>query len=118
MVTRPRQPRRGFIIIDVTTGFFLCMALAFALTIAVSSHSKTAARFADERSAVYLAERVLTELQSARPAPSAPTDGAIDIKPLSLIPELPGKSWAQVKATVHGRSTTLVGWIPTPKPAP
>ena len=118
MIIRAQQPRRGFFIIDVATGLVLCMALAFALTIAVSSHSKTAARFADERSAVYLAERVLTELQSARPAPFAPTDAAIDVKALSPIPELPGKSWAQVKATVHGRSTTLVGWIPTPKPAP
>jgi hypothetical protein len=118
MILRHRHSRPAFIFLDVMTGLILSIALALALTLAMTAHSRAAARFADERSAVYFAERILTELQSHRPVPAAPDDAKIEVKPLYPIPDLSGKSWAQVKAIVHGRTATLVGWIPSPEVKP
>jgi type II secretory pathway pseudopilin PulG len=97
--------RRGFFITDALIGLFLIVALVAALSAATSRQIRSARSLADERKAIRLAERVITQLQRGQLAPQPGTDESIRIDDL-------GELWTRVTVTVRGRSAELVGRIP------
>ena len=104
--------RRGFMLLDVMTGFFLLTAIGTALVVVQSARHRTAARFADTRSAIHLAERALSELQGRGPMPKALDDARVEIHPLPGDAPIPGMKWIQIRAIVHGQSASLCGLVP------
>ena len=108
-----RTLRRGFMVADALTGLFLVVALAVALTAALSSQRRAAPRLADERQAVRVAERELLNLQTgAAPQPTLSTDVTVEMKSLAEPAAPSGKQWARVTARVRGREANLVGLVP------
>jgi hypothetical protein len=98
---------------DALTGLFLVVALAVALTAALSSQRRASTRLADERKAVRVAEHELLNLQTgAARGTSSSGDVTIDVKPLNDAPAPPGTKWVTVKVTVCGRSAELSGLVP------
>jgi hypothetical protein len=97
---------------DALTGLFLVVALAVALTAALSSQRRASTRLADERKAVRVAERELLNLQRAAARTRSSTDVAIDVKPLDDASARPGTKWVTVKVNVCGRSAELSGLVP------
>jgi type II secretory pathway pseudopilin PulG len=106
-LTRRRSRRKGFFITDVLTGLLLIVVLAVALATAMNAQQRAARRFADEREAVRTAERVLTNLQRGRAAPSTGQSGDSQtrIEPLD-------NNWVRVVVTVRGRAAELYGPVP------
>ena len=101
----------GFLLIDVMTGIVVGLAILAALSASVAQYRHGARRLSDQRAAVYLAERVLTDLQAGQtPALEGPglTATIIDL------PErgpTPNTRWVEVR--VQGAAGfSLVGVAP------
>jgi type II secretory pathway pseudopilin PulG len=110
-----RSPKRshGFLLVDVITALVLLAALGTAMVVAQSARSHAARKLADTRTAIRLAERSLSELQSGRSIPTDMPDAHVEVRRLTGDPGIPGQKWVQVRITLNGQSAVLSGLVPT-----
>ncbi|HEX4055649.1 MAG TPA: type II secretion system protein [Tepidisphaeraceae bacterium] len=102
--------RRGFVFIDVLMGMIIVSILGAILGGAAAMHQRSLKHLDATRAASHLAESALLSMQSGQP-PRAAEKKSLAIHELSSA-DVPGMSWVEVRATVHGRSASLVGLVP------
>lgn len=97
--------------LDVVTGLLLMLATLALLGTVLTRTSITARRLADDRAAVRQAETALLTLSA-----NDKVDAAVTIRLLDD-PAPEGHRWASASATSRSRGITLIGLLPTTRPA-
>jgi hypothetical protein len=116
--------RRGFLLVDMITGLAIVGIIAMTLVVLVGHARRIGATLGDRRAAARLAEATLADLRAGR----QPTVGAVldqgdrangparQVEVTALADPAtgasPGRRWVEVRATVSGRTVTLVGLVP------
>jgi hypothetical protein len=104
--------RRGFFVADIGIGLAIIGLVAVLLVTAVGRHNKAAARLADSRAAVRVAESVLISLQTGAEVPAdAEATVRIERSPAAAAAGVHWE-WASVTVTYRGRSAVLNGLVP------
>jgi len=99
-----RQTRRGFILMDTLIALFVIGATTAMLLGAVTMNHRGAQRLAEQRQAMRLAERVLTELQTgSEPATNVARIVVLD----DAAPQ--GYRWVRVEVPYRRGDVALVG---------
>ena len=120
---RRQRRRRGFLIVDMITGLAIVGIIATTLVVLVGRERRIGATLGDRRAAARLAEETLADLRAGRePGRGTVPDGKeggtglpsqVEVTALSSPEGSPaGRRWVQVRATVVGRTVTLVGLVP------
>ena len=102
----------GFFLLDVVTGIVVAMVILVALTVSVQRYRHASRRLADQRAAVQLAERVLTDLQAGQQPAAAPEGFKTQVQDLPERPATSGIRWVEVRVEGSAVSFSLVGLIP------
>jgi type II secretory pathway pseudopilin PulG len=104
---------------DTVVGFAIIGVLSFVLVTAVTRTDQARQRLDDNATAVRIAQRVLADLRAGKPAPPAPADTQVHVKPATdviaggagvALP--PGREWVEVTVNYRGRTATLTGLAP------
>ncbi len=109
--------RRGFMLVDVTVGLIIIGLVGVLLATSLGRQRAATQRLGDSRDAARLAEESLTRLQMQQDLPPETARRKVTVRYLPDAPPSPGQSWAEVTATIQGRSVTLTGAVPPPKGA-
>lgn len=111
--TRPqifprRRSRRGILLLDVMAGLAVMLVTLVLLANVRSRSQIVARRLADDRAAVHLAEATLLSLHANA---NTTIDERVRVSRLDEPAAPTGEQWAEVSATVNGRSVTVSGLI-------
>ena len=104
-----RPGRTGFFLADAVIGLALLAILSVALISIVRRERRAATVLSDQREATGAAEAVLSGLQARLP-PAPGTD--VRLTPSPGGDPVAGQAWVEVRATVRGRSASVVGLVP------
>lgn len=102
--------RRGWVLLDVLMGMMLVSMLGAILGAAAAMHQRGLKHLDDTRAASHLAESALLSMQSGQ-TPRAVGEQSLSIHELPSA-DVPGMTWVEVRATMHGQSASLVGLVP------
>jgi type II secretory pathway pseudopilin PulG len=100
--------RCGWVFIDVLMGIILVSIIAVMLGLAAGWHQRALKHLADSRSATRLAESALLSMETGQ----ITGDAGLTIHRLSTPPQVPGKAWVEVDATVGNCRASLIGLVP------
>ena len=103
-----RTTHKAFLTIDVLAGLIMLSVLAVILSVGFTQRFRSAARLSNAREAARLAENALLDLRQNPAAKPASPD--VVVTPLPEGESQPLR-WVTVRATVHGRSVSLVGVV-------
>jgi len=103
--------RRGFVWADAVVGLAVISTVTVALLATAGRQNWESNKLADSRAADRLAESALMELQAGRALPPTEDDARVEVRHVGGgAPQ--GWVWAQVTATVGGRSRSVFGLAP------
>ena len=99
---------------DAVMALVIVGLLLAAMSVSLGRQARATQRLADERAAMWAAERALARLQSgAAHDEQVELDGAgIRIEPTEGGEGPAGHAWVRVRADVNGRQAALVGLVP------
>jgi type II secretory pathway pseudopilin PulG len=102
---------------DTVVGFAIIGVLSFVLVTAVTRTDQARQRLDDNATAVRIAQRVLADLRAGKPAPPAPADTQVHVRPATDIASggvtlPPGREWVEVTVIYRGRTASLTGLAP------
>jgi type II secretory pathway pseudopilin PulG len=101
--------RRGWVFLDVLVGMMIVAVLGAMIGAAGAAHQRALKHLDDARAATHLAESALLSMQSGQ----KPVAGSeLAVRELPSPADLAGMSWVEVRASVHGKSASLVGLVP------
>jgi hypothetical protein len=103
--------RGGFMLLDIITGIVVGMAVLVALTVSVQRYRHASRRLADQRAAIHLAERVLTDLQAGRPPASEQEGLKAQVVDLTQPQATANSRWVEVRVDGPG-VFVLTGVVP------
>ncbi len=98
--------------VDVLMALAIVSALAITLSAVVYRQRAAEAGLNDSRSAVYLAEHALLNLQHDQPLPALNRDTTLKIIPVINGEAPAGFVWVDARAAVHGHERSLLGIVP------
>ncbi len=101
------KSRRAFMTIDAVAALIILSILAIVLSVTFVRRSRAAAHLSDIRDAARLADRTLLTLRQDPSAKSDPHDAVIT--PLGKVERSDQLQWTSVRATVNGRSVSILG---------
>jgi type II secretory pathway pseudopilin PulG len=98
---------------DTIVGLVITGILGTILVVAITRGGAAERRLADSATATRIAQRAMSTLHNGK-TPPAEFDGAtVSVQPTEGGATLPDHRWVQVTVTYHGRTTSLVGLVPT-----
>lgn len=110
---------KAFFIAEGVAGMALLTVAAAVLMVAIGRDGVASRQLSDTRAAVRIAEQTLSNLQAGEPvSEERSSDVTIEIRPLASAHAPQGFRWAQVQATVAGRTRFLTGLVPAERSTP
>jgi type II secretory pathway pseudopilin PulG len=104
--------RRGFLAADTIVALFIIGMLSMILVVGLSMAQKARDRLADQRSAIHLAETLMTQIQTHQPI-AMPNEAKINVQPVEAADGPVDGQWVRVQVEYHKATASLVGLTPT-----
>jgi type II secretory pathway pseudopilin PulG len=98
--------------VDVAVGMALVAVLAAALLATLARQQRASQQLANFRAAARVAEDALSDLQIDRPPRLSAPGRDVQVVRVPADSAPPGRAWVEVRATVGGRSASLLGLVP------
>jgi hypothetical protein len=110
---RHANPKRGIMLIDLTMGLSILVALAVVVGVMIARTQSHLRDLRDQRAAMQQAQQVLHDMRVGKPGDWALEMGkTIQVAPLSQEPPTAGHLWVQIEVDRQGQTATLVGLAP------